>query len=411
VQREALLFTDEGVDRDPVRPQFQAFVGQVERYRDQHGVAPAMAVAELSRLFRNRADRQLIDRLIDEGRADLMSAREHISTTTAEGQERYRRAADLLMLAYEGGPLAASTRSELVDRYVDEVLAAWLDLHGVPPAERSAPLMDVRARLRGLARRWDTEAGMLLLAPYMELAEVHEPAELAVSLRALAVVGVRNSDLESLHLADHIQQYDWRVLTQAAAHALARLPEMPVGDISDTDDPFAGVVERYPTAAAAFAALAELRLGEEADWAPPDVPPPPPPAGEVVAEVSPEGYDVLHAMDPRISNRMATMLAGWVDRPSALGIPSLKHISRNPHKLFAVADYLLAHGSVLMTANVLIEPAHVRRRPEPASYNSIDLSWCGGPRSLPGSAKPGRNDPCPCGSGLKYKRCCGRVAG
>ena len=23
-------------------------------------------------------------------------------------------------------------------------------------------------------------------------------------------------------------------------------------------------------------------------------------------------------------------------------------------------------------------------------------------------AKVGRNDPCPCGSGLKYKRCCGR---
>jgi uncharacterized protein YecA (UPF0149 family) len=23
-------------------------------------------------------------------------------------------------------------------------------------------------------------------------------------------------------------------------------------------------------------------------------------------------------------------------------------------------------------------------------------------------AKPGRNDPCPCGSGKKYKQCCGR---
>ncbi|MDD6298928.1 SEC-C metal-binding domain-containing protein [Hornefia butyriciproducens] len=22
--------------------------------------------------------------------------------------------------------------------------------------------------------------------------------------------------------------------------------------------------------------------------------------------------------------------------------------------------------------------------------------------------KPGRNDPCPCGSGKKYKHCCGR---
>ena len=24
-----------------------------------------------------------------------------------------------------------------------------------------------------------------------------------------------------------------------------------------------------------------------------------------------------------------------------------------------------------------------------------------------GSAKVGRNDPCPCGSGKKYKKCCG----
>ncbi len=32
------------------------------------------------------------------------------------------------------------------------------------------------------------------------------------------------------------------------------------------------------------------------------------------------------------------------------------------------------------------------------------------PRELPMTSleKPGRNDPCPCGSGLKYKKCCGR---
>jgi preprotein translocase subunit SecA len=28
-----------------------------------------------------------------------------------------------------------------------------------------------------------------------------------------------------------------------------------------------------------------------------------------------------------------------------------------------------------------------------------------------GAAKIGRNDPCPCGSGKKYKKCCGAVAG
>jgi uncharacterized protein YecA (UPF0149 family) len=28
--------------------------------------------------------------------------------------------------------------------------------------------------------------------------------------------------------------------------------------------------------------------------------------------------------------------------------------------------------------------------------------------SLPAEPEPGRNDRCPCGSGVKYKRCCGR---
>jgi len=30
------------------------------------------------------------------------------------------------------------------------------------------------------------------------------------------------------------------------------------------------------------------------------------------------------------------------------------------------------------------------------------------PKGEPPSAPPGRNAPCPCGSGRKYKRCCGR---
>jgi SWIM/SEC-C metal-binding protein len=31
------------------------------------------------------------------------------------------------------------------------------------------------------------------------------------------------------------------------------------------------------------------------------------------------------------------------------------------------------------------------------------------PISLPSVPKIGRNAPCPCGSGLKYKKCCGQV--
>jgi preprotein translocase subunit SecA len=30
------------------------------------------------------------------------------------------------------------------------------------------------------------------------------------------------------------------------------------------------------------------------------------------------------------------------------------------------------------------------------------------PKRTPAAKKVGRNDPCPCGSGVKYKNCCGR---
>ncbi len=49
----------------------------------------------------------------------------------------------------------------------------------------------------------------------------------------------------------------------------------------------------------------------------------------------------------------------------------------------------------------------------PACVVGIHGFWkerCGRPKAGPGrakSSKVGRNDPCPCGSGRKYKRCCG----
>ena len=33
------------------------------------------------------------------------------------------------------------------------------------------------------------------------------------------------------------------------------------------------------------------------------------------------------------------------------------------------------------------------------------------PPRKPAAAAPGRNDPCPCGSGKKYKKCCGAEGG
>jgi hypothetical protein len=202
------------------------------------------------------------------------------------------------------------------------------------------------------------------LAPYEELAENHSPSELDVPLRALAVVGVRNSELETLHLADHIKQWDWRVLTQGAAYALSDFDALPPGDCEIAEDPFAGIIEAYPTAAAAFAVLTSMRPGDVCEWAASTRPLPPVPTDAVAVPVTPEGYDVQHAMDPRLSRRMVELLQANRDSPYLYAVPSLKHISRNPHKLFRVVDFLLAHATPVATANVYIEPGLITRRCE-----------------------------------------------
>jgi hypothetical protein len=42
------------------------------------------------------------------------------------------------------------------------------------------------------------------------------------------------------------------------------------------------------------------------------------------------------------------------------------------------------------------------------SYQSVDQDAHDGAASLADKTHVGRNDPCPCGSGKKYKKCCGQ---
>jgi len=46
--------------------------------------------------------------------------------------------------------------------------------------------------------------------------------------------------------------------------------------------------------------------------------------------------------------------------------------------------------------------------PDGPARDTGSLPRTGPSQPLPGTNKPGRNQPCPCGSGKKYKRCCGR---
>ena len=352
-------------------------------------------MSELSRLFRNRQDRATVDELLASRVADVLSVREDIDTADEAGRERYRRVGDLLMLAYEGAPLAASTRRELVDRYSTEVLDAWLELVGTPQERRATPLADVRARLLGLARRWGTPEARTLMAPYLVFAQLHEPAELEIAVRQLRWSGCatptsRPSTWASTSTTRTGGSSRRRRRTHSATSrrwppATAQARTTPLLASSPTTRPRRPRSPSWPTCAPATT-----------EWLAPQRDLPAVPADAVAVEVTPEGFDVQHAMDPRLSRRVVAVLANRVAERGAYGAPSLKHISRNPRKLFRVVDFLLAHGSVAVTANVFIEPGRITRRADPASYNELDLSWAGFEYDRAFSS-PGHNDPCPAG--------------
>jgi hypothetical protein len=407
--REWISFTDDGTGRSDVRPNFKALLARIAELPED--TKPAVVVTDLPRLFRNREDRTRIADLLDAGRIDVVALDEKIDTADVAGRARFDRRAELVMAAWEGtwpAPTPASSRGELIEAYMSQILRPWFDLHGVPETETAEPLADVETRLWSLARRWDDGRATPLLAPFAEVAQVHDPAEMPLVIRELALVAVRNSALEDLHLAGHIKQWHWRELTSAAAHALVGFPELAVGQAGTLGaDPFDGVLEGHPTAATALRVLAELEPGEETTWTMPEVDLPAIPSGDEAVRIDDE-REVLHALDPRISVRMAAMLRRACEEQGILTCPSLKHLSRHPGKLFRIVDCVLAHGGTIVTANVMMTREKVVRRKEVVSYNDLDFDWSGIPNVTFAASKVGRNDPCPCGSGVKHKRCCGR---
>jgi uncharacterized protein YecA (UPF0149 family) len=107
-----------------------------------------------------------------------------------------------------------------------------------------------------------------------------------------------------------------------------------------------------------------------------------------------------------MDERIDAGLADAVERvchgeTAALAVPSFKHISRNPQRLFRVSETVLTNGGMIVTSNSMLTPTRVRWRDKLVYYNVYPDSW------WDEYADVGRNDPCPCGSGLKFKRCHG----
>ena len=118
-------------------------------------------------------------------------------------------------------------------------------------------------------------------------------------------------------------------------------------------------------------------------------------------------------------DRYHETVLGYLESPDIPPLPLRRLADRDPQRASKVFGEVLERpsfswerdGETLMReykASYLDRPA----RPSIVPVNEM-LAKASPLSSLPGQVRfgrkhPGRNDPCPCGSGKKYKRCCGR---
>jgi hypothetical protein len=93
------------------------------------------------------------------------------------------------------------------------------------------------------------------------------------------------------------------------------------------------------------------------------------------------------------SGPMDEMVQGdWEDVQIELGLKTKREHPRKPNELTKLGEQLRSALRVKLTANNQLLPL------EPEEATAIER---------PAPTKVGRNDPCPCGSGKKFKKCCG----
>jgi DNA invertase Pin-like site-specific DNA recombinase len=85
-------YSDLGHTATGRRPDFERLVTRLQR----EGREEVILVTDLTRLFRNRANRLQVDRLLADGQAHVATIREKIETWTDEGRGRYVKMADLI---------------------------------------------------------------------------------------------------------------------------------------------------------------------------------------------------------------------------------------------------------------------------------------------------------------------------
>jgi hypothetical protein len=289
-----------------------------------------------------------------------------------------------------------------IEDYLSRVFGSWLTVRRIGTEQAQSAVEDVGSRLSALTGRWENADELLPSSDRSSTSRSGTtPAEANVMVRAAVTLGVRNSELEDLHVKGLVAEADWRELTVAAAEHFAHWDfdlgaQEPVMALEL--DPFDGLRDVYPLSWAAFGQLARWQPGATVTYPSPKREPLPPPDAEFESERTDAGEHVVHAMDPRIDERLSDVLSGiCLGESDGLVLPSFKHISRNLQKLYRVTETVLSNGGRIQTANVRLTAGRVSWRSRLAYYNRF-------PAEVPGV---GRNHPCPCGSGRKFKRCHG----
>jgi uncharacterized protein YchJ len=108
------------------------------------------------------------------------------------------------------------------------------------------------------------------------------------------------------------------------------------------------------------------------------------------------------------ADRLAARVAKWSDRIVANAADKSRWGPAKGFVMFAMAQGIDPTDSKGMDEAMLeFNRRLATPRVEAASDEDI-LSLPPGETIVRDSPKVGRNDPCPCGSGKKYKKCCGR---
>ena len=80
--------------------------------------------------------------------------------------------------------------------------------------------------------------------------------------------------------------------------------------------------------------------------------------------------------------------------------------------MYEELNYLIREDTLRMVYQARVERTPERKAQAKAEEPQAEAQQAGGgvkqPRKVSVSDRIGRNDPCPCGSGLKYKNCCGK---